>query len=84
MESCNYKENNDGNNNSNNESDLKWKSKKHRDVGWDSSVGITTRYGVDDPGIEFRWGRDFLHHYKPALYNRYCVFLGGNAAGAWL
>ena len=25
-------------------------------MGWDSTVGITTRYGLEDPGIEFRWG----------------------------
>ena len=28
-------------------------------VGWDSSVSIATRYGLDGPGIESRWGRDF-------------------------
>jgi hypothetical protein len=28
-------------------------------VGRDSSVGVETRYGLDDQGIEFRWGRDF-------------------------
>jgi hypothetical protein len=28
-------------------------------VDWDSSVGIATRYGLDDPGIESWWGRDF-------------------------
>ena len=28
-------------------------------VGWDSSVGIATRYGLDGPGIESRCGRDF-------------------------
>ena len=28
-------------------------------VGRDSSVGIGTRYGMDGPGIESRWGRDF-------------------------
>ena len=27
-------------------------------VGRDSSVGITTRYGLDGPGIEYWWGRD--------------------------
>jgi len=27
--------------------------------GWESSVGIATRYGLDGPGIECRWGRDF-------------------------
>ena len=25
-------------------------------VGWYSSVGIATRYGLDGPGIESRWG----------------------------
>jgi len=28
-------------------------------VGRDSSVGIVTRYGLDIPGIESRWRRDF-------------------------
>ena len=27
----------------------------------DSSVGIVTRYGLNGPAIEFRWGRDFPH-----------------------
>jgi hypothetical protein len=35
--------------------------------GWDSSVGIVTGYGLDGPGIESRWGRDFLHTSRPAL-----------------
>jgi hypothetical protein len=26
-----------------------------------SVVGITTGYGLDGPGIESRWGRDFPH-----------------------
>jgi hypothetical protein len=26
-----------------------------------SVVGIATGYGFDGPGIESRWGRDFLH-----------------------
>jgi hypothetical protein len=33
----------------------------------DSSVGIATRYGLDDPGIESRCGRDFTHPSRPAL-----------------
>jgi len=37
------------------------------DVGWDSSVGIATGYGLGGPGIESRWGRDFLHLSIPAL-----------------
>ena len=35
--------------------------------GRDSSVGITTLYGLDSPGIESRWGQDFFHLSKPAL-----------------
>ena len=33
----------------------------------ESSVGIATAYGLDVPGIEFRWGRDFPHLSRPAL-----------------
>ena len=29
--------------------------------------GIATGYGLDGPGIESRWGRDFPHLSKPAL-----------------
>ena len=32
-----------------------------------SVVGIATAYGLDVPGIEYRWGRDFPHLYRPAL-----------------
>jgi hypothetical protein len=48
-----------------------------------SSVGIAIRYGLDDPGIEFRWGRDFPHLSRPALgppnipYKVYRVFPRG-------
>jgi hypothetical protein len=35
--------------------------------GRDSSVGIATGYGLNGPGIEFRWGRDFSHTSRPAL-----------------
>jgi hypothetical protein len=38
-----------------------------KDVGRDSSVGVATRYGLEGPGIEFRWGRDFPHLSRPAL-----------------
>ena len=27
----------------------------------------STRYGLDGPGIESRWGRDFLYPFKTAL-----------------
>ena len=33
----------------------------------DSSVGIATRYGLEGPVIESRWGRDFPHLSRPAL-----------------
>jgi len=32
-----------------------------------SSVGIATGYGLEGPGIESRWGRDFPHLSRPAL-----------------
>jgi hypothetical protein len=44
------------------------------------SIGIATGYGLDGPGIESRWGRDFTHLSRPALgptqYNVYRVFPG--------
>jgi hypothetical protein len=36
-------------------------------IGQDSSVGIATRRGLDGPGIESRWGRDYPHPSRPAL-----------------
>jgi hypothetical protein len=45
-----------------------------------SVVGIATAYGLDGPGIESRWGRDFPHLPRPALrptqplYKGYRVF----------
>ena len=38
-----------------------------REGGPGSSVGIATAYGLDGPGIESRWGRDFPHLSRPAL-----------------
>jgi hypothetical protein len=35
--------------------------------GRNSSVGIATRYGLDGPGIESRWGRDVSPTSRPAL-----------------
>ena len=59
-------------------------------LGQDSSVGIETRYGLDGPGIEFRWGDeifrthpDWLWGPPSLLYNGYRVFSGGKAAGVW-
>ena len=36
-------------------------------VGRDSVVVIATHYGLDGPGIESRWGREFPHWSTPAL-----------------
>ena len=57
-------------------------------VGWDTSVGIATRYGLDILWIKSQWGEIFCT--CPAqpwgtpslLYNGYQVFPGGKAAGA--
>ena len=59
-------------------------------LGRNSEVGITTRYGLDGPGIESRWGGE-IFRIRPdrpwgsstLLYNGYRVFPGGKAAGEW-
>jgi hypothetical protein len=35
--------------------------------GRDGAVGTATRYGMDGPGIESRWRRDFPQLSRPAL-----------------
>ena len=40
---------------------------RRHNMGRDSSVGIATGYGLDGPGIEYRWGRDFPHPSRPSL-----------------
>ena len=61
-------------------------------VGRDSSVGTATRYGLDGPGIEPRWGRggeilrirtDRPWSPPSSLYNGYRVFPWSKAARAW-
>jgi hypothetical protein len=59
--------NNNNNNNHNN----------NTGVGRDSSVGIATRYELDGPGIEFRFGRDFRHPSRPALEPTQPLVQGG-------
>ena len=39
----------------------------HKVGGPGSAVGIATGYGLDGPGIESWWGRDFSHLSRPAL-----------------
>jgi hypothetical protein len=52
--------------------------------GLGSSVGIATGYGLEGPGIEFQWGRNFPHLSRPPLgppsllYNGYRVFPRGS------
>jgi hypothetical protein len=36
-------------------------------LGRHSSVSIATRYGLEGPGIQYRWERDFPHPSRPAL-----------------
>ena len=58
-------------------------------MGRSNSVGIVTRYGLDGPGIESRFGRDFTHPSRPALgptqppIEWVQVPSRGKAAGAW-
>ena len=60
-------------------------------MGRGSSVAIATRYGLVSPAIESRWGRGFLHPFRPTLGPTQPpiqwvlgVFAGGKAAGALL
>jgi hypothetical protein len=46
----------------------------------DSSIGITTRYGLDGPGIESRWGVRFSTSYQSALepHPAFCKIVTGS------
>jgi hypothetical protein len=48
-----------------------------------SSGGVATGYGLDGPGIESRWGRDFSHTSRPALgaHPAYCTMGTGSFPG---
>jgi hypothetical protein len=55
-----------------------------------SSVGITTRYGLEGPGIEARWWRGFPHPSRPpssptqpSLRLFSGLFTVAKMAGAW-
>jgi hypothetical protein len=41
--------------------------KLYQHDGPGSVAGIATGYGLDVPGIESRWGRDFMYLSRPAL-----------------
>jgi hypothetical protein len=57
--------------------------------GRDSAVSIVTHCGLDGPGIESRWGQDFLHPSKMAVEHTQLPvqWVPGlfrvKAAGAW-
>jgi len=36
-------------------------------VGWTNVIVTATRYELDDPGNESRWGRNFSHPFWTAL-----------------
>jgi len=49
-----------------------WTLSSELDIGSCSLMGLYsgvggTRYGLDGPGIESFWGRDFPHPYRPVL-----------------
>ena len=49
-----------------------------RALSRDSSVSIATRYGLDGPGIESRWGRDFPHPFRHKMTDtnsKFCFYL---------
>ena len=52
-------------------------------VGLDSAVGIATRYGVDGPGIESRWGARFSAPIQtgPGAYRASCKMGTGSFPG---
>ena len=59
-------------------------------IGWDSVVGIATHHGLDGPGIESRWGRDFLQPFRlvvgstqPPIQWVMSLLPKGKAARAW-
>jgi hypothetical protein len=52
-------------------------------VGRDSSVDIATRYGLDGPGIEFRWVSSYAAPSRPVLVppQPYVQWVPGNFRG---
>lgn len=44
--------------------------------GSGSVVGIENGYGLDGPGVESQWGRDFMHPSRSALPDSYSMGSG--------
>jgi hypothetical protein len=51
--------------------------------GWDGSVGITTRYWLDCPGIESRWGKFCLHGVETGPGNHPASCTTGTGPLSW-
>jgi hypothetical protein len=51
--------------------------------GQDSAVGIVTGYGLDDLGIEPRWGQNVLCHQDRHRDNESQIFPRGKTAVSW-
>jgi hypothetical protein len=56
----------------------------HFMCGPGSVVGIATDCGLDGPGIEFRWGRDFPHMSRPALVAHPASCTMGTVSFPWV
>jgi hypothetical protein len=53
--------------------------------GRDSAVGIRSCYGLEGPGIESRWGRDFPHPSGPGAHpDSYIMSTGYFSGVKWL
>ena len=52
-------------------------------MGWDSSVGIATGYGLDDLGIESQWGARFSTPVQagPGAHPASCIIGTGSFPG---
>ena len=53
-------------------------------MGHDSSVGIATRYGLDGPGMESRWGARFSAPVHGSPGARLASYMMGNGSFPWV
>jgi len=45
-------------------------------VGWNNVAGIVIGYGLDGPGVEFQWGRDFPQPSRQAFDPTSLLYIG--------